>query len=659
MKILFFINELACGGKERRLTELLKALNNRPDCKFELAIMSNQIYYEEIFDLKIPIHYLIRKTRRDLSVFKMFYKLCENYKPDVVHCWDSMTAVYSVPVCKLLKIKLVNGLITNSPERQNIFNKHWLRAKITFPFSDIIIGNSKAGLMAYNAPESKSFVINNGFNFDRINKVISENLIRQELNIKTKYVIGMVASNTRQKDYETYFAAAQILLRKRKDITFLAIGENTDSDQSNQRISNEYTEYFRLLGKKFGVESYINAFDIGVLSTFTEGISNSILEYMALSKSVVATSGGGTNEIVLDRETGFLVTKSNQQELAEKIDMLLNDNELRLRMGIAGKERIQNHFSIDKMANNYISFYIKISSDQLIKRINIVKKFFREAMAFLMIQYYYISNSKSDGVLSIYFHNPSKDLFEKIIKWLVAREYRFISIKELDSFINNKQKHPKQVFISFDDGWKGNIELVESIEKYKVPVTIFIATGALKEGNYWWEYSLIKGQGKYSGINKVEEFKKLEEDAFREKLEILKNNYFLKRSCITLEELEKMSENEFITIGSHTVTHPILIRCSVESQTHELKESKRILTQWLNKEIKYLAYPNGDYNEETIEAAKKCGYSLGFTTNPGRIDVGNVHPFIIPRNALYDSGGYYENIAKILGIWQKFIFSRK
>jgi peptidoglycan/xylan/chitin deacetylase (PgdA/CDA1 family) len=280
-------------------------------------------------------------------------------------------------------------------------------------------------------------------------------------------------------------------------------------------------------------------------------------------------------------------------------------------------------------------------------------------MAFLMIQYYYISNSKSDGVLSIYFHNPSKDLFEKIIKWLVAREYRFISIKELDSFINNKQKHPKQVFISFDDGWKGNIELVESIEKYKVPVTIFIATGALKEGNYWWEYSLIKGQGKYSGINKVEEFKKLEEDAFREKLEILKNNYFLKRSCITLEELEKMSENEFITIGSHTVTHPILIRCSVESQTHELKESKRILTQWLNKEIKYLAYPNGDYNEETIEAAKKCGYSLGFTTNPGRIDVGNVHPFIIPRNALYDSGGYYENIAKILGIWQKFIFSRK
>ena len=167
MRILFFINLLSAGGKERRLTELMKVLKTRHDCDFELIVMNSEIHYKEVLNLNIPIHYLIRKSKKDISVFRMFYKICRNYKPDIVHCWDSMTAVYSAPVCKLLKIKLVNGLITSSPERQNIFNKDWLRAKLTFPFSDIIIGNSKAGLESFSAPEHKSFFIHNGFNFER------------------------------------------------------------------------------------------------------------------------------------------------------------------------------------------------------------------------------------------------------------------------------------------------------------------------------------------------------------------------------------------------------------------------------------------------------------------------------------------------------------
>jgi len=659
MRVLFFINELACGGKERRLTELLKSLNQRKDCDFELATMSNTIYYREVLDLNIPIHYLIRRTKKDLSVYRMFYKLCQCYKPDIVHCWDSMTAVYSVPVCKLLNIKLVNGLIANSPEQQNILNKHWFRAKITFPFSDIIIGNSKAGLIAYRAPGNKSYVVNNGYNFERTTKIIEEDSIRNQLNINTRYIVGMVASNTIYKDYVTYFAAAQILLKRRRDITFLAIGENTDSIGLQRNIKEDDFEYFRLLGKRFGVESYINSLHIGVLSTFTEGISNSILEYMALAKPVVATSGGGTNEIIIDQETGFLVKKSNPEDLAEKIELLLNNEELRIRMGIAGQERIQNFFTIDSMTNSFINFYSKITTEKTDRKINVVKRFLRESLAFLLIQYYYITKPKHEGILSMYFHNPSKELFENILKWLLTRGYRFISIGELDSIIRKKLNTEKFAFISIDDGWKGNIELMESINKYKVPVVIFITTNALKEGNFWWEYSLIKGQYKYSGIKKVEEFKKLEEIEFNEKLSILKHNYCLNRSSVTLEELIKLSENEFITIGSHTLNHPILIRCSPETQITELKESKKFLSQSLDRNIEYLAFPNGDYNEDTLSFTKQCGYKMSFTTNPGSINVENVDPYTIPRNALYDSGGYYENISKILGIWQKLIFLKK
>jgi glycosyltransferase involved in cell wall biosynthesis len=360
MKILFFIDSLNAGGKERRLTELMKALVIKKDIEFELVVMSDIVHYKEVLNLGINIHYITRTTKKDISVFSRVYKLCRKYKPDIVHCWDSMTVVYLVSACKLLNIKLVNGMVVDSPIKQNLCNKHWLRAKLTFPFSDIIVGNSKAGLLAYKAPKSKSVVIYNGFNFDRTDNIISKEVIKKQICTDSKILIGMVASFSQHKDFKTYYKAANILLRKRNDIAFIAIGTGTDSPPSQFLVDSKKIQHFRLLGKKSDVESYVNAMDICVLSTFTEGISNSILEYMAFEKPVIATSGGGTNEIVVDNITGFLISSSNAEELAEKLEILLNDNDLRIKMGRAGKERIRNEFSIDKMAKTYIDLYSNI-----------------------------------------------------------------------------------------------------------------------------------------------------------------------------------------------------------------------------------------------------------------------------------------------------------
>jgi hypothetical protein len=93
MKILFFIDGLIAGGKERRLLELMKGIKSGFDVEFELAVMNADIHYREVFDLGIKVHYLIRKTKKDASVFYKFYKICKNFRPDIIHCWDSMTAV--------------------------------------------------------------------------------------------------------------------------------------------------------------------------------------------------------------------------------------------------------------------------------------------------------------------------------------------------------------------------------------------------------------------------------------------------------------------------------------------------------------------------------------------------------------------------------------
>ena len=75
-----------------------------------------------------------------------------------------------------------------------------------------------------------------------------------------------------------------------------------------------------------------------------------------------------------------------------------------------------------------------------------------------------------------------------------------------------------------------------------------------------------------------------------------------------------MSKNKNILIGSHTLSHPILTKCSENLVKHELTESKNILEKWLEKPIKSFAYPNGEYRAREIEILKESGYEIAFST---------------------------------------------
>lgn len=353
MKILFFIESLHSGGKERRLVELIKGFNQYPEIECELILTKKDIHYKEIFDTGIKIHYIIRKhIKKDPILFFKFYRIAREFKPDIIHAWGNLVAIYAIPAKVLLKIPMINNQITDAPDR---VNNGVLSHKLTFPFSDLIIANSKAGLKAYNAPESKSTVIYNGFNFERIRNLSKPNEIKKKFNINTKYVVGMVASFSIYKDYETYIKAAHEVLIN-NNVTILCIGAGNDS-YFRSLVKTEYIENIKFLGRRENIESIMNICDIGVLSTYTEGISNSIMEFMALGKPVIASDGGGTGELIKDNETGFLIKPKSVEELVSKIKYLLDDDKLASKMGEKGKERIRQEFSIWKMINLFAALY--------------------------------------------------------------------------------------------------------------------------------------------------------------------------------------------------------------------------------------------------------------------------------------------------------------
>ncbi len=364
MKILFFINGLCAGGKERRLTQLMKALRLNPKIEFELVIMNEEIHYKEVLELNIKIHYLIRKTKKDLSVFPKFYNICKAYEPAIVHCWDSMTAVIAVPSCRLLNILLINGMVVDTPVRQNMFNKDWLRARLTFPFSHKIIGNSKSGLKAYRAPKNKSSCIYNGIDLKRFENLKEPNVVCNEIfgvNKGNLFIIGMVAAFEPRKDFDTFINSALSLSKANESMRFILVGDGRNFTRIKNSVPPEFSKKIIFLGKRSDVESIVNVFDVGVLLTNTrvhgEGISNSIIEYMASGKPVIATRGGGTNEVVKDNQNGYLINAHDSEQLLQCIQQLIDHKNEAVKFGAKSYEMAYSIFDIKIMTQNYVSLY--------------------------------------------------------------------------------------------------------------------------------------------------------------------------------------------------------------------------------------------------------------------------------------------------------------
>lgn len=366
MKILFFIESLRSGGKERRLLELIKYLNEQHDYEIILVLTEEEIHYKYAFDLIGDIKILKRKyLKKDPTIFIRFYRICIDFKPDIIHTWGSMLAFYALPVSWLMKIPHINGHIADSPVnlRRSGFNYNVIR--IGFRISDVIIANSFAGLESYNVKGEKCQVIYNGVDLKRFANLESRIDVRNKYGIRTHYAVIMVASFTPVKKYDQFLDVAEVVNSLRTDVTFIGVGDTTADKHEFERIRRRASglRNILLLPKLDSVENLINACEIGTLFTKSEGISNAILECMACGLPVIASDAGGTREIIDDRVNGFLIKDESKDQIAHLMINLLDNKFYRNSIGGEAKAAIANKFSIEKMGRQFEDLYSILAND--------------------------------------------------------------------------------------------------------------------------------------------------------------------------------------------------------------------------------------------------------------------------------------------------------
>ena len=153
MKITFVLDTFGGGGKERRCLQLIQGLNIRGYNDIQVIIINNDIAYSQLFETKISLHIIDRKNKK-LNFFNTIieiYKLINNHNPEIVQVWGIFSSSYISIIRYIKKFKYVCCYVAdcNRPQFMS-FNKLLIFASIIK--SDHIVGNSIAGLDAYNIP---------------------------------------------------------------------------------------------------------------------------------------------------------------------------------------------------------------------------------------------------------------------------------------------------------------------------------------------------------------------------------------------------------------------------------------------------------------------------------------------------------------------------
>lgn len=350
-RVLLVTDTLGNGGMERQLTLLAKSLAATWDVR--VVSLTDGVYAPILREADIETDILERGFRLDVRPAIPLAGIIRDWKPSVVNTYGLMSLAAAMLPCRMRRIPLVDtsirlgAVVTRQDRMVRRLNSH----------ATVVIANSQAGLDAYGVDAERGRVVHNGFDPDRWT------LCQDGQQLDWPTTVVMTARMHSHKDYRTLLDAARALgAEDPGGWRFLAVGWGDERtglmSDYNDLVESGVAEFPEAGTEVLGVVRNAN---IGVLLTnqtnHAEGLSNSIMEYMACGLPVVCTDSGGNREIVVDGETGLIVAPSDTDAVVSSLRFLRDDPEAARRMGQAGRERIEKEFTVEALVAGTVAAY--------------------------------------------------------------------------------------------------------------------------------------------------------------------------------------------------------------------------------------------------------------------------------------------------------------
>jgi len=367
IRILYISAGLGLGGSERQLCLTINHLDKQD---FDIAVLNlnpELNYFQDYLTaLSIPVIEMPPDYKSLPRRTWFIFQTLRNFQPDIVHSWNFYANAYAGITGKLARVPAQIGSQRNAFMSEHIQKLSGLHRYLSlYSVSSIVVNSrrAKTEMEQSGYPGSQIIYIPNIIDLNFKADLSSSNGLE---NFKVKpntHLIGTVGNLRRQKNHLMFIEAMASVINKFPKVRGLIIGQLVPSEPKIPEQITTAISQRQLDGKVIwagyqeGVPQILKSLTIFCLTSDYEGSPNVIVEAMATGLPIVATSVGDLPDIIKNSQQGFLVEPGDATGIARAINKLLDDPELRRKMGQAARAWVKDNTNAQAISWRFASFY--------------------------------------------------------------------------------------------------------------------------------------------------------------------------------------------------------------------------------------------------------------------------------------------------------------
>lgn len=362
VRVLHIVSCLGRGGMEAGVVKLVTRCDPTRVVA-DVCTLEPPQAYQELFGGESMLHELKRGSAFDVRMIAALARIMRRRRVDVVHTHAWGTLLEGWTAARLSRTPYVvhgeHGTMQLRPLNVRLQRVLWRKADRL-----LAVSGELAGRMAerVGVRRDKIEVIPNGVDTEQFG-FISRADARATLALAADvFVVASIGRLVHVKNYPLLVDAARAVKNAGVRAQFLVAGDGPLRGDLERKIADAgLQESVRLLGARNDAPTLLAAADAFALTSWSEGMSNTILEAMAARRPVVATRVGGNPELVDEGKSGILVSPDDPRELAEALLALSGDPLGAERMGALGRIKVETEFSVSRMIARYTAVYESVA----------------------------------------------------------------------------------------------------------------------------------------------------------------------------------------------------------------------------------------------------------------------------------------------------------
>ena len=361
-RICLVVGQLGLGGLERQVYLLATGLDRD---RFEVTVVSmvpGGAWAAALQRAGVRVMGIGRRGPRDWRRLLALWRIFRAIRPDLVYSFNYEGNAYA----RLAGVLAGVPVLVTGERGVYMTRRMGLVERVLVRFTECVICNAEAVrrdlVDRVGLPEAKLITIRNAVIVPPEGRPDDRARARRVIGVvENKIVVGTIARLHAVKNLTMLVRVASLCAGEGSSLHFYVIGGGPEEESLRRAIREQGLEHrFTLAGSLEEAWTLLPGFDIFVLTSWSEGLPNTLMEAMAARLPCVCTDVGGCRELVVAGVTGFLVAPDDVQGMAARIVELAGDPGRRGSMGRAGWEKIETGYTVKRLVSNVEALFYRL-----------------------------------------------------------------------------------------------------------------------------------------------------------------------------------------------------------------------------------------------------------------------------------------------------------